>query len=359
MEDEDKEGRYLLNISVKEFIGKYAHKIDFDADFQREVIWSVEDQKRLLDSILINIDIPKMYLVETDEKNKQFRYECIDGKQRMTTLLDFIEPDVEGKPLKIRIFEKDYTYREFKEKFSEKAKEFDEYKLTFVVYKSLDDDKFLSKIFQRLQFGVRLNSGEILKSHIGNMRDFIYDEMKDQCPFLIKTNLSDRRFSREFTLSQLAINSFAKYKTEQFSRARLKDLEDFLDEHEKIKKDDINLKRIQNVLLEMDKAFNENASNISSRAVAVSAYLFCEALFLEKKHKLISKFSEFFVKLLEEIKKNMDYVSNYENPKNSRILNEFQKYILQASVEASSINKRHKFLKEAFEYYEKNEKILR
>ncbi len=84
--------RTLQTISVKQFIDDYVYRIDLDADYQREKIWSTKQQEELLDSILVDIDIPKIYLAEVED-NKQFDYECIDGKQRMSTLLRFFKPE--------------------------------------------------------------------------------------------------------------------------------------------------------------------------------------------------------------------------------------------------------------------------
>src|SRR5438046_9464162 len=91
--------RELKPISVKEFIDDYVYRIDLDADYQREKIWSRSDQEKLLDSIVQNIDIPKIYLAKVDG-SENFDYECIDGKQRMTTVLSFIKQEPsESNPL--------------------------------------------------------------------------------------------------------------------------------------------------------------------------------------------------------------------------------------------------------------------
>jgi hypothetical protein len=47
----------------------------------------------------------------------------------------------------------------------------------------------------------------------------------------------------------------------------------------------------------------------------------------------------------------MDLLSKYNKPRNSIVMEEFQKYILQASVEGYSIKRRHNFLTKTFEYY--------
>jgi len=343
--------RTILNISVKDFIAEYAYRIDLDADYQREKIWSTGQQELLLDSIAKDIDIPKIYIVEV-KGNKQFNYECIDGKQRMTALLRFFKPEPEEEaPLTIRLLEKKYTYKELKKEHPSIAKKIEDYQLSFTAYKPLDDE-YVREIFRRLQLGIRLNTGELLNSRTGTIRDFVFKEIGNTGPFLRCTNLSEKRYSRPFTLTQICINSFAKAIPEgDFVRARLHDIEDFFDEKHNIAKDDENLVRIKKVLKSMEEAFGKDANIISSRAIAVTGYLFAEELFKEKKQNLIPEFAKFYLKLLGEIKHNMDLLGNYEKPKNPVVMEEFQKYILQASVEGYSIKRRHNFLKTAFEYY--------
>src|SRR3984957_15358281 len=104
--------RELKSITVKEFIDDYIYRIDLDADYQREKIWSREFQERLIDSIIQNIDIPKLYLAKIKGK-ENFDYECIDGKQRMATFLNFFKPeDSSDSPLTVRVAGEKYTYKQ-------------------------------------------------------------------------------------------------------------------------------------------------------------------------------------------------------------------------------------------------------
>jgi hypothetical protein len=251
----------------------------------------------------------------------------------------------------VRLAGERYTYKRLKEELPQLAKKIEDFELTFVIYPEIDDDEFLREIFRRLQLGIRLNSGELLKTHSGTLRDFVYDEMGKDAPFLRHTNLSEKRFSRQFTLAQICINSFRRSETGDFVRARYDDLEDFFKEKYKLDKRDENLVRIREVLKIMDRDFGEKANSISSRAVAVSGYLFVEGLFVLDKSNLVLRFVEFFVALLDEIKSNLKQLSDFEKPANSMILEEFQKYISQASVEPYAIRRRDQFLDKAFKYY--------
>lgn len=220
-----------------------------------------------------------------------------------------------------------------------------------MIYEDQGDEEFLREIFRRLQLGVRLNTGELLKTYTGTIRDFVYKEMGTEAPFLRRTNLSEKRFSRQFTLAQICINSFSRYKTRELVRARLDDLTDCFKENYDLDQNDENLQRIRKVLESMDKHFGDKAESISSRAVAVSAYLFAEDLYLQKKSGLIQEFAKFFVALLDEIKQNLHLLTKYQSPTNTLVLEGFQKYISQASVESYAIRRRHQFLEKAFEYY--------
>lgn len=56
-------------------------------DFQREDVWKTKDKSELIESILIGIPIPLIYLFEDEEGIRQ----VIDGKQRITALKKFLK----------------------------------------------------------------------------------------------------------------------------------------------------------------------------------------------------------------------------------------------------------------------------
>lgn len=293
------------------------------------------------------------------EDNKRFDYECIDGKQRMLTLLTFFKPEQEkGRKaaLTLPLFNHEYSHQELQREYPKIAEKIENYKLDFVTYdmSSLEEgtrENLIREIFKRLQLGIRLNSGERLKALQGTIRDFVFNELGNTAPFIRNTGLSDKRFSRQFTMAQICLNSFKRKEIGEFSRARLQDLEDFFNDKANLASEDGNLNRIRSVLKEMDTAFGTSALSISSRAVAVSAYLFAEDLYLKEKTDAIPLFAAFYIKLLDEIKRNMEFIKRYKSVENTEVMEEFQKHILQASVEPSAIRRRDTFLRRAFDYF--------
>jgi len=63
-------------INSVRIITDYVYRIDLDADYQREKVWSREAQEKLVDSIIKNIDIPKIYLARVKD-SENFDFECM------------------------------------------------------------------------------------------------------------------------------------------------------------------------------------------------------------------------------------------------------------------------------------------
>lgn len=80
----------------------YYFGIDFDVDYQRGYVWNQEDKEALIESIFNGCDIGKFVLVRRpyNVKDDVPLYEILDGKQRFSTLLDFVEDRITYKGVK-------------------------------------------------------------------------------------------------------------------------------------------------------------------------------------------------------------------------------------------------------------------
>jgi hypothetical protein len=78
-----------LDLSFGEIINLHSTKeLIIQPEYQRLFRWSVEQKSRLIESILIELPIPQIFVIE----NKNGVYELIDGLQRICSVLQFIEP---------------------------------------------------------------------------------------------------------------------------------------------------------------------------------------------------------------------------------------------------------------------------
>ncbi len=86
---------YFNNSHIESLIHKNYHfGIDFNPDYQRGYVWEQKDKELLLDSIFKNIDIGKFVFIrlsDPDWLERNLGYEILDGKQRLSTLIEFYE----------------------------------------------------------------------------------------------------------------------------------------------------------------------------------------------------------------------------------------------------------------------------
>jgi len=83
----------LLNSSIDSLLHKVHHSgVEFDSEYQRGHVWKMSDKVALIDSIFNNIDIGKFVFIQRSFSDSRPKiYEILDGKQRLTTLVEFFE----------------------------------------------------------------------------------------------------------------------------------------------------------------------------------------------------------------------------------------------------------------------------
>jgi len=72
------------------YYGSYAG-VDTEPDYQRELVWDLDDKVALIDSIFQRIDIGKFTFIKKPFAVNQKGYEILDGKQRLSALVEFYE----------------------------------------------------------------------------------------------------------------------------------------------------------------------------------------------------------------------------------------------------------------------------
>ncbi|MEP3629228.1 MAG: DUF262 domain-containing protein [Hyphomicrobiales bacterium] len=66
----------------------WKNRIDPMPDYQRPPAWSRKQKQLLIDSILRNYDIPKIYW-RSVERGNNIKYEVVDGQQRLRAIWEF------------------------------------------------------------------------------------------------------------------------------------------------------------------------------------------------------------------------------------------------------------------------------
>lgn len=156
-----------MQMNTKEIHLRYHQGfLDLNPAYQRDVVWPHAKQQGLISSLFLNYYIPPIILCLTvREEDGETIYTAIDGKQRCTSVISFIEgtiPFIGADKVK-------YWYRSPGPGRSGKLlpdnlkRRFDMMQLTTVEYDDIDDE-VQRDIFQRVQLGVALSSAEKLQA---------------------------------------------------------------------------------------------------------------------------------------------------------------------------------------------------
>ena len=62
----------------------------FVPDYQREFVWSCDQKSRFIESLLLNLPIPYIFVADVGEGDNAGRLEIIDGSQRVRTIVAFL-----------------------------------------------------------------------------------------------------------------------------------------------------------------------------------------------------------------------------------------------------------------------------
>lgn len=101
-----------------------AKKLILDPTYQRNEIWQSDKRIPFVESLYMGIIIPPIYVVEIPGESllEGASYEVVDGKQRLSTIMKFLEDDLSLNPKYLEYYQDCFANK----KFSEIQREFEE-----------------------------------------------------------------------------------------------------------------------------------------------------------------------------------------------------------------------------------------
>ena len=376
--------KMIIQLSVTDLLERF-RKISFPG-YQREGnVWSLAQKRRLIDSMAREFDIAALYFYDTGEGG----FDCVDGRQRIGTILSFVAPDDwdgQHKGFTFAVMNELHedediygsdghpfvslcglTYRDIEERAETQtaAKEFLDrlrnYQMTIVLLSDSIEDVEFNLQFTRVNLGTLINSGEKLHAMVGDLRDRCFDELGKH-PFLCSVRIRTRRYAREQLAAQIiaqvvAIETQLEEETaDRLVRMRYEDLQRLFKKYKLLTENEEKwISKVVTVMNELGDAFPDPGvfrSQAMVLSVVVLAYELWEESWFE-----VTELAAFVEALLgrlgEQLKKDLDYDERY------RYLIEFQRHVTQASVERAAVRARAKVLREEFVAWRGNEQVLR
>ncbi|QUX96032.1 hypothetical protein C0J08_11710 [Marinomonas sp. CT5] len=173
-------------------------KINLQPTYQRGAVWSKPQKQLLIDSILRDLDVPKIYLREISDD--AYEEEAVDGQQRLTAIYGFYNDefplskdadDIDGQAIAgMRFSTLDEDVKDL----------FEAYELTVVILRNASEEE-VEEMFLRLQNGTTLNAAEKRNAMRGNMKDFV--RIVAQHDFFDNCGFKNHRFAYDLIASQM------------------------------------------------------------------------------------------------------------------------------------------------------------
>lgn len=241
------------NINIATFWENYQlGKYNFDPDYQRPSdVWSYSKKSFLIDTILKNFPMPPIFLHQhIDTESGKTIYDVIDGKQRLTTIISFINNEVRipddfsndtyGDEVLNGLFFKDFDNANL----SDWKKVFWKYELT-IEYVDTDQIDIVNNIFDRLnRNGEPLTNQELRNAKYHNSDFYKLIEKCSKVDFwdLPLSKLEKNRLEHQEFISELL---FMILENQIFASDRVEIIDDLFTKYSNL--NDLN----------SDEAFNE------------------------------------------------------------------------------------------------------
>lgn len=169
-----------ISYNVKDYpigyiIDEFSRERFYIPDYQREFVWREKNKCRFIESLILGIPIPFMFVCEMDDG----RYEIIDGAQRIQTIDTFIKNDFSLKKLEKLTLLNNFYYKDLPE--TQKWK-LNNRSLRLIILEQDTSSDFRQEIFNRINTSwSKVNSAEVRRwTYKWEFMDFIANCATDE-----------------------------------------------------------------------------------------------------------------------------------------------------------------------------------
>lgn len=315
--------------------------IDEMPDYQRESgVWSTDKKQLLIDSIMHDYDIPKIYMHDLRGQHPTMDFAIIDGKQRLDAIWSFLTDDFPLGDLGTN------TGKFFSELNHVEQELFKAKSLTVVLVQNAESDD-IEELFSRLNNGEPLNAAEKRNAFGGNMARLVAEIAKNDF-FESKVKFSGRRYAYlEASAKLLLIEATVASGGSPYCDLKKKFLDKLVLDNKDISKDaqDVLSASVSKRLLAMSRVFQDNDPLLDKQAYVPMYYLLTRHLF---DTYASSSLANLIHQSLESFKSQR--AANLKKPEEDRdpVLSEFGRLMQQGTNDRGSLESRVETLSRFF-----------
>jgi uncharacterized protein with ParB-like and HNH nuclease domain len=200
--------------TVFELMRKYDNgKLIIDPEFQRNLVWKLEQKSKFIESVILNFPLPPWYVNQTMDG----KYIIVDGLQRTSALHQFINDEFKLTGLEALTNLNGYIFSELKDLPGNYQTRIEDKKLNLYVIRPSVPTKVVYDIFNRINTGgTNLERQEVRNCIFLGKSTKLLKELSEEDYFkkAIDDGISPKRMKdREVILRYLAFKIF-NYETE-------------------------------------------------------------------------------------------------------------------------------------------------
>lgn len=320
--------------------------IDFSPACQRHSkLWQKKQKQLLIDSILNGFDIPKFYFqfMPPNVEEQHFNYAIIDGKQRIETVLEFIN-DV--FPLSIDFcFLNDSLNKQFGDISGKYFSEIDtfapalsariwQYELS-IVFIDTNSQDIINELFVRLNSGVPVNTAEKRHANGGILSSKIQELCDTSLFFNKKIKFVNRRFSHNDLALKLLI-----LETGELDLTK-NNVDEFLKSNQDYTPCKESFEQLKSKLSTISAVFEDRDPLLSKKNIIITLYTILPQIPIEALHA--------FLEYFEDARTNAQ--ESHDEDGNNDSLKEFNRLLQQGADKKSSIQERSRIMMQYFRKY--------
>jgi len=316
------------------------NNLNLNPKYQREGVWSIYQKQLLIDSVLQDIDIPKLYFRDvTDPQKPTFElYEVVDGQQRLRAISDFINNQYPTFQESDKCLDIDVANMKFNELPTSVQQRLFNYQFDIVILINYSEED-VEEMFLRLQNGTPLNAAEKRRALNSNVRELVNDLAKHKL-FNNYCAFTNKRFAFEDVSSKI-LHFHLNQKISEIKPNYIRDTYDFFKGIDISNKHFIESKKSLNFLENSFKQIKDNPKLKKGELLTLS-FLVTELLSQYNLGDFKTEFAETFIKL--ETERQIDSEKDIEK-QNPELIG------LRDSLRSDSIQNlkyRHDFYKDYF-----------
>lgn len=205
---------YGIDMSFREILSMYTEGDIEKPELQRNYVWTKKEASRFIDSILLGLPVPSIFLAKTPES----KLLIVDGYQRIMTVYDYINGVFSGDNSIFKLTKADNIHPNWRGKAYVELTESQKrsirmYTIHAIVFeqKQPQNDTGMYQIFERINTGGRTLKPQEIRNCVyhGSYNTMLFDlNRKNDWRTIIGTNEQDARMSDvELILRFFAFNS--------------------------------------------------------------------------------------------------------------------------------------------------------